>query len=133
MAEQTSAGRSVSSDEQLIRQAVMDYTDAWYEQDAEKGKNSLHPDLVKRIVQTDAESGQDFLELMSAEKLADRWRSGDGKKTPKEDQWKKISILDRFGKMASVKLETAGWVDFMQLAKYDGRWLIINILWERKV
>ena len=69
---------------------------------------------------------------MSAEKLADRWRSGDGKKTPKEDQQKDVTILDVFGKMASVKLETANWVDYMQLAKYDGEWLIVNILWELK-
>jgi len=122
----------ISEDEVLIGQTVNNYIEAWYEQDAEKGLTSLHPDLVKRIMQTDPDSGDNFLELMSAEKLADRWRSGDGKKTPKEDQRKDIAILDIFRKMAAAKLETATWVDYMQLAKYDGKWLIINILWERK-
>ena len=124
--------KNITEDEALIIQAVNSYIDAWYNQDAEKGLTSLHPDLVKRIVQTDPESGRNSLELMSAAKLADRWRSGDGKKTPKEDQRKDITILDIFGKMASVKLETASWVDYMQLALYDDSWLIINILWERK-
>ena len=116
----------------LIQQTVMGYIDAWYKQDAERGEKSLHPDLVKRIVRTDPETGRNFLELMGAEKLADRWRSGDGKKTPRENQLKDITILDIFGKMATVKLETATWVDYMQLAKYDGHWLIVNILWELK-
>jgi hypothetical protein len=31
-----------------------------------------------------------------------------------------------------VKLEAAAWVDYMHLAKVDGRWVIVNILWERK-
>lgn len=26
----------------------------------------------------------------------------------------------------------AGWVDYLQLAKVDGRWVIVNVLWERK-
>jgi|APSaa5957512622_1039677.scaffolds.fasta_scaffold93093_2 hypothetical protein len=117
---------------ELIQQTVLNYIDAWYEQDAAKGEKSLHPDLVKRIMRTDPDSGSNYLELMSAPKLADRWRSGDGKKTPQDSRRKDISILDTFGKMACVRLETATWVDYMQLAKYDGNWLIVNILWELK-
>ena len=120
------------TEKELVQQAVLDYIDAWYEQDAEKGERRLHPDLVKRIMRTDPDTGGNFLELMSAEKLAGRWRSGDGKKTPKEDQRKDVTILDMYGKMACVKLETATWVDYMQLAKYDENWLIVNILWELK-
>ena len=26
----------------------------------------------------------------------------------------------------------ADWVDYLQLAKVDGRWVIVNVLWERK-
>ena len=100
------------SEREFIRQAVLDYIEAWYEQDAPRGERRLHPDLVKRIVRTDPETGRNYLELMSAEKLADRWRSGDGKKTPKEDQQRDVTILDVFGKIASVKLETANWVDY---------------------
>lgn len=120
------------TEEALIQQTVMNYIDAWFEQDAEKGEKSLHPDLVKRIVRANPETGKNHLELMTASQLADRWRSGDGKKTPKQDQRKDITVLDVFGKIASAKLETATWVDYMQLAKYDNSWLIVNILWELK-
>jgi hypothetical protein len=26
----------------------------------------------------------------------------------------------------------ADWIDYMHMAKVDGRWLIVNVLWERK-
>jgi hypothetical protein len=26
----------------------------------------------------------------------------------------------------------ANWVDYMQLGKVEGRWVIVNVLWERK-
>ena len=83
-------------------------------------------------MRADLKTGQSFLDEMGASKLADRWRSGDGKATPKEGRKKMIAILDLYGNMASVKLETSGWVDYMHLAKYNNEWLIVNILWELK-
>ena len=60
----------------------MNYIEAWYQGDPERGIKSLHPDLAKRIVRTHPESGQDTLENMSAATLAERWRSGQGQATP---------------------------------------------------
>ena len=59
-------------------------------------------------------------------------RHGYGKSTPKERQQKDVTILDIFNNAASAKAVMADWVDYMQLAKVDGRWLIVNVLWERK-
>jgi len=30
------------------------------------------------------------------------------------------------------RITMADWVDYLQLAKVDGRWVIVNVLWERK-
>jgi hypothetical protein len=121
-----------SPEEKAIKQTVLNYLEAWYRGEPERGVGSLHPDLAKRIVRTDPESGRDILENMSAGRLAERWRSGDGKATPREDQKKEVTVLDVCGGMASVKLEAAAWVDYMHLSKVDGRWVIVNVLWERK-
>ena len=117
---------------ELIREKVLGYIDAWYKGDPGRGKKSLHPDLVKRIVLTHPESGEDYLDLMTASRLIDRWQSGDGMKTPIELQLLDITVLDVHGNIASVKLETPAWVDYMHLAKVNGEWVIVNILWERK-
>jgi hypothetical protein len=115
-----------------IKQTVLNYIEAWYRGEPERGEKSLHQELAKRIVRVDPETGKNHLEMMSASRLAERWRSGDGKKTPEEHQLKDITILDIYGNMASVKLETGAWVDYMHLAKFNNEWVIINILWELK-
>ena len=133
MTAKTGSDKGTSSAEvEAIKQTVMNYLEAWYQGEPERGVGSLHPDLAKRIVRTDPESGQDILENMSAARLTERWRSGEGKATPRENQKKEVTVLDVYGGMASVKLETAAWVDYMHLAKVNDQWVIVNVLWERK-
>jgi hypothetical protein len=43
-----------------------------------------------------------------------------------------VAILDIFGNAATAKSNMADWVDYMHLAKVDGRWVIVNVLWEKK-
>lgn len=124
--------RNSSEDMETIRQKVLSYIDAWYLGEPERGEKSLHPELVKRIVRSNPETGQDNLEMMSASFLAERWRSGDGKNTPGDRRLKDITVLDIQNNIASVKLETATWVDYMHLARFNGEWVIVNILWELK-
>jgi hypothetical protein len=33
---------------------------------------------------------------------------------------------------ASVKLVANGWVDYLHVARFNGRWVIVNVLWELK-
>ena len=35
-----------------------------------------------------------------------------------------------YGNAASVKLEMHDWIDYMHMSKMDGRWVIVNVLWE---
>ena len=42
------------------------------------------------------------------------------------------TILDLFENAASVRATMADWIDYMHMAKVDGRWVIVNVLWERK-
>ncbi len=41
-----------------------------------------------------------------------------------------VTILDVFGGAAMVKLEMLGWIDYMHIAKMNGKWVIVNVLWE---
>jgi hypothetical protein len=33
---------------------------------------------------------------------------------------------------ASGKSTMADWIDYMHLARVDGRWVIVNVIWEQK-
>lgn len=121
-----------SADSAAIRAAALDYVEGWYEGNAERMSRALHPELVKRIVVADTATGKSVLQNMGASALVNGTRHGYGKSTPKEKQQKEVRILDLYGNAASARATMAEWIDYMQLAKVDGRWVIVNVLWERK-
>lgn len=121
-----------SADSAAIRATALDYVEGWYEGNPERMGRALHPELVKRIVVSDTATGRSVLQNMGASALVNGTRHGYGKSTPKERQEKEVRILDIYGNAASARATMADWIDYMQLAKVDGRWMIVNVLWERK-
>jgi len=120
------------ADAAAIKQTALDYIEGWYEGDAERMERALHPELAKRIVRTDAKTGRSGLGQMSAMSLVQGTRSGGGKQTPKEKQQRDVTILDVFENAASVKVVASDWIDYLHMAKWNGRWVIVNVLWELK-
>jgi hypothetical protein len=121
-----------TADSTAIRSAALDYVEGWYEGNADRMTRALHPELVKRIVVNDTATGRSVVQNMGASALVNGTRHGYGKETPAERRQKDVTILDIFGNAASAKAVMADWVDYMQLAKVNGRWVIVNVLWERK-
>lgn len=120
-----------TSDAELIKQAALDYIEGWYEGNGERMERALHPELAKRIAQRDAR-GRSNLGQQSAMTLVQNTRMGGGKNTPKEKQQKDVTVLDIFGNAASAKIIASDWIDYLHLAKWNGRWVIVNVLWELK-
>jgi Putative lumazine-binding len=121
-----------AADSSAIRATALDYVEGWYEGNPERMGRALHPELVKRIVVSDTATKRSVLQNMGASALVNGTRHGWGKETPKDRQQKDVTILDVYGNAASVKAVMADWIDYLQLAKVDGRWVIVNVLWERK-
>lgn len=120
------------TDAAAIKQTALDYIEGWYEGNAERMERSLHPELAKRIVITDAATGKSKLDQMSAMTLVQRTRSAIGTKTPKDQQQKDVVILDVFENVASVRVTATDWIDYLHMARFNGRWVIVNVLWELK-
>ena len=38
-------------------------------------------------------------------------------------------LLDRYEEIANVKVVANEYIDYLQLARQDGQWLIVNALW----
>ena len=126
-----SAHAQSATDAAAIKQTALDYIEGWYEGNAERMERALHPELAKRIVRTNKE-GWSNLGQMSAMSLVLGTRRGGGKQTPKEKQQKDVTILDVFENAASVKVVASDWIDYLHMAKSNGRWVIVNVLWELK-
>jgi hypothetical protein len=119
------------ADKAGITAAALDYIEGWYEGNPDRMERALHPDLAKRIVHTNPE-GRSSLGQMSAMSLVQGVKRGGGKDTPKEKQQKDVTILDVYGNTACVKVIASDWVDYLHIARFNGRWLIVNVLWELK-
>jgi hypothetical protein len=111
-----------------IRAAALAYIEGWYAGDEERMAQSLHPDLVKRIVERSP--GEARIDEMTAAQLIAATGSGYGRETPTDQRRTEIKVLDVFGEVASVRVDAGEWIDYMHLARFDGDWKILNVLWE---
>jgi len=125
-------GRATSSaDSAGVRAAVLDYVEAIYRVDTSRVGRSVRPELAKRGYYIPRGQSAYVNEPMTFQQLietAKTWnKSGrvDADRAPKE-----IRILDLLDQTASAKLVAQWGVDYMHLAKYDGRWMIVNVLWQ---
>lgn len=123
---------AAEADRTAIRQTALDYIEGWYEGNAERMERALHPELAKRIVQTNPQYKRSRLDQMGALSLVQGTRRGGGKETPKDRQQKDVTILDVFENAASVKIVASDWIDYLHVARWNGRWVIVNVLWELK-
>jgi len=125
----TRLSAQTAADSTAIRAAALDYIEGYYEGNGERMERALHPELAKRIVRTN-DQGRSQLGQMSAMTLILGTRQGGGKDTPVAEQRKDVKILDIYRSAASARIDASGWVDYLHLAKWNGRWVIVNVLWE---
>ena len=120
-------------DIEAITAVARDFIEAWYAADSDRMKRSLHPDLVKRSLFRDPMHGALRLRRPAdASMMVEFTREGGGSETPKRDQTYELSILDTFRHIASVKVESHQFMDYLHIAKIEDAWVIVNDLWELK-
>jgi len=119
-----------AADSAAIRATALDYVEGYHEANAERMARAVHPELVKRIISRDSVSGRAWISNMGAGNLVAGTARGGGKNTPIERRRKEVKILDIYSTVASVRATMSGWIDYMHMAKVDGRWQIVNVLWE---
>ncbi len=112
-----------------IRAAAMDYIEGWWTGSTERMARALHPALVKRIMAVDS-AGNARLGEMGASQLVHNVRMGGGTRTPEPQRRSEYRLLDIFQNAATARLDAGGWIDYLQLVKWQGRWVIVNVLWE---
>jgi hypothetical protein len=128
----TGAVAQAGDDSAAIRAAALDYIEGWYAGNAERMERAVHPELAKRIVRRAPASGASSLGQQSAMTLVQDTRAGGGTRTPPVRQLKDVTILDVYQNAASVRITAADWVDYLHLARWNGSWKIVNVLWELK-
>ncbi|HUU82079.1 MAG TPA: nuclear transport factor 2 family protein [Phycisphaerae bacterium] len=113
-----------------VKRAVLDYCEAAYEMKPELLERSVHPEVNKfgfHRRSPDEEYRMIPMTYPQLVELVKVWNQ-DGKFGP--DAPKEVIVFDVLDKTASAKLVGAWGIDYMHLAKYDGKWKIVQVLWQ---
>lgn len=51
---------------------------------------------------------------------------------PEEEWVDDVKILDVCENTAAVRVDAAQWIDYLHLARWNGEWKIVNVLWEMR-
>ena len=119
------AARLVST----VRQAALDYIEGWYEGDVGRLERVLHPEFVRRIAAVTV-AGDDFFWHESRTDFVARARRGGDNATPGGERAIQILVLGLTRTMATVRVDSAYYVEYLSLVNLRHRWLVVNVLWE---
>jgi len=118
-------------DIQAITEVSRDYVEGWFTADEERVRRCLHPQLVKRTIWRDLQGDLwKVSNTLDAEKMIGFTRKGGGSALPENEKTYEIVILDVFRHSASVKVASHPYMDYLHLAKFNDRWMIVNCLYE---
>jgi hypothetical protein len=127
---QSAKAPTPAADRAAVREAVLDYVNALYNVEPERIGRSVHPELAKRGYSLNKTTGEYVdmkMTFAQLETLAGKWNAS---RKLRKDAPKSIVVFEVLDKIATAKL-TAEWgVDYFHLAKYDGKWKIVNVLWQ---
>ncbi|MEQ1762046.1 MAG: nuclear transport factor 2 family protein [Pyrinomonadaceae bacterium] len=114
-------------DRSAVKQAALDYVEGVYEVNPEKIERAVHPDLVKRGFYVEKDKPGYLPHTMTFAQLVELSKTYNKKGGIPKDAVKEVVVSDQ---TASAKVTAIWGFDYLQLAKYDGKWQIINILWQ---
>jgi hypothetical protein len=116
------------TDQEAVKQAVLDYVEGVYETNPAKIEQSVHSDLAKRGFFVDEQETTES--IMSFTEFIEHVRTYNKDSQFPPDAPKEIVIYEVLDQTASVKLVAAWGIDYMHLAKYNGKWMIMHVLWQ---
>ena len=110
-------------DSSAVRATVTDYIEAYYTGDARRMEQTLHPHYLKHIIHGDIP----VRERTAAEMLKEVAKNGPAE-MPAASKTEQVEVLDVSKIIASAKLITPGWTDYVTLEKVAGNWKILSVV-----
>ena len=124
-----SADQTPPNDREAVRLAALDYVEGIYNADSTRIRRSVHPSLVKRGFSKQSGSAAYVESPMTFDQLvnvAETWN----REKKRDLSIKEVRVLDVLDQTAVAQVRAAWGIDHMLLAKYDGRWQTVQILWQ---
>ena len=110
-------------DVSAVRSTVTNYIEAYYTSNAARMEQTLHPHYLKQKIH-----GNIPVREQTRADLVQAARTGEGTHLTEAARTEQVTVLDVAGNIASAKLVTPGWTDYMTLTKVDGEWKILSVV-----
>ena len=114
-------------DEESIRNVAAAYLVSWLDGDGERMRGALHPDLAKRGLDYAADGRPSGVHHLNADYMERSAAKGPRRQFARRCD---VTVLDIGDNIASVKVVSEPFIDYLHLTKLDGRWSIVNVLYE---
>jgi hypothetical protein len=113
-----------------LRQTALDYLEGWNDGDPARMERAIHPNLAKRIVRPANPASPwwppgDRIDVMSSLRLVQETRHDP---VPEYSRSTAVRILDRYENGASLHIGGEPG-EYDHLVKWNGRWVILHVLW----
>jgi hypothetical protein len=112
-------------DVEAVATVATEYFQSWFAGDGERMRACLHPALAKR---TPEQPGTESITLHEdpTEQLVVDTAGGEGTGFEPVQQ---VTVLDVFRDIATVMVRSAPFVEYLHVARFGDRWLIVNALY----
>jgi hypothetical protein len=121
---------SADAEREAVRQAVLDYVEGIYTVDASRIERSVHPELAKRGFFVKKGETAYSSDVMTFQQLVELTKNYNKNGRVPKDAPKEVIVFDVSDQTASAKLTAVWGIDYIHLAKYDGKWKFVNVLWQ---
>ncbi len=123
-------GATMEQDKEAVVAAARDYMEGALNADAERMARGVHPELTKVVVNTYPQTGRQSLSYNTSTLLVE-WTRGAAEQMANVDKNVDVTVFDIGDNLAAARAIGQNWYDFLQLAKINGQWRIVNVLWAR--
>ncbi len=120
--------RASEDDLEAITVAALDYLAGYVTGDAERHARAYHPEAIKRRF-TEDEDGIFGMNNLSPQTMSDYAATQD---SPEEADNAEIFIDDVAHDIASVRVYSPRWVDFLHIVKARGEWKLLHGTWHSR-
>lgn len=112
-----------------VERAALDYLEGFYEGSTEKIRRSVHPDAHKfGFAMRDGTYQR--IPMSYDQMLAFATRVRETGDHPPDDAPKRVELLDVMDQIAVAKVDAWWGSDYLTMARYDGQWKIVQVLWQ---
>lgn len=125
----TSLEAQTHEDRMGVERAAMDYLEGFYEGSEEKIRRGVHPDVLK-FGFSRRDDGYERVPMSFQGMIDFANNVRDTERFPAADAPKRVELLDVLDQTAVAKVYAWWGSDYLSMAKYDGEWKIVQVLWQ---